>query len=265
MGRIAKDRRDVYYRKAKELGYRARSAFKLKQLHETFGILTVKADNRPARAVDLCAAPGSWSQVLCECLTRDSQPRPLIVSVDLQEMAPIEGVIQIKGDITDTLTATKIIDCFNGENADIVVCDGAPDVTGLHDIDEYVQSQLLFSAASMAIKLLPKGQGVFVAKIFRGELSAILMNQLKCLFNSVFIAKPPSSRVSSFEAFVICEGSKESHQPLLPGKEITPFLACGDLSAWDSDTLYDLPEDYEWTPPPAPPLSAAYLEKWRMG
>lgn len=72
------------------------------------------------------------------------------MAVDLQEMAPIPGIIQIKGDITRETTAQQVIDSFGGERAELVVCDGAPDVTGLHDLDEYVQSQLLF-----AVRILP--------------------------------------------------------------------------------------------------------------
>ena len=75
MGRKSKDKRDIYYRKAKELGYRARSAFKLLQLDEEFGLFS-----GVTRAVDLCAAPGSWSQVLSRRLRQDnsaaSQDRP---------------------------------------------------------------------------------------------------------------------------------------------------------------------------------------------
>ena len=123
---------DIYYRKAKELGYRARSAFKLLQIDEEFDIL--RGVNH---AVDLCAAPGSWSQVLARKLHADKSPDAddvKIVAVDLQPMTPIKGVIQIQGDITTTETANKIIESFGGEKADLVVCDGAPDVTGLHDI-----------------------------------------------------------------------------------------------------------------------------------
>jgi len=79
---------DIYYRKAKEEGLRARSAFKLLQVDEEFGIL--KGVNR---AVDLCAAPGSWSQVLSKRVKQ-------VVAVDLQEMAPIDGVDIVQGDIT---------------------------------------------------------------------------------------------------------------------------------------------------------------------
>ena len=109
------------------------------------------------RAVDLCAAPGSWSQVLsrevygrwkasnadaaASAVTSGDAPaasesataptvEPQIVAVDLQEMAPIEGVVEIQGDITSLATAEQIISHFRGQKADLVVCDGAPDVTG---------------------------------------------------------------------------------------------------------------------------------------
>jgi 23S rRNA U2552 (ribose-2'-O)-methylase RlmE/FtsJ len=68
-----------------------------------------------------------------------------IVAVDLQDMAPLEGVVQTKGDITKESTAKEVLRLFEGKKADLVICDGAPDVTGMHDIDEYVQSQLLLA------------------------------------------------------------------------------------------------------------------------
>jgi len=132
MGRQSKDKRDIYYRFAKEQGWRARSAFKLLHIDERFDIF-----NGVTRCVDLCAAPGSWSQVLAKRLDEGSK----IVSVDLQPMAPIEGVTCLQGDITSVATAEAIIAQFDGSRADLIVCDGAPDVTGLHDLDEFVQSQ----------------------------------------------------------------------------------------------------------------------------
>ena len=214
MGRASKDKRDIYYRKAKELGFRARSAFKLLQIDAEFRIF-----EGVERAVDLCAAPGSWSQLLSRKLYHpdesggigeapSSMPATVdlklakdkvkIVAVDLQEMAPIEGVECIKGDITNFSTAERIISYFSGKLADLVVCDGAPDVTGLHDIDEYVQAQLLLAALNITTNLLREG-GTFVAKIFRGKDITLLYSQLKIFFAEVYCAKPKSSRNSSIE------------------------------------------------------------------
>eukprot|EP00607_Mallomonas_marina_P000916 CAMPEP_0182438874 /NCGR_PEP_ID=MMETSP1167-20130531/86074_1 /TAXON_ID=2988 /ORGANISM="Mallomonas Sp, Strain CCMP3275" /LENGTH=154 /DNA_ID=CAMNT_0024632411 /DNA_START=67 /DNA_END=531 /DNA_ORIENTATION=+ len=144
MGRTSKDKRDIYYRKAKEIGFRARSAFKLMQIDDEYSLF-----EGVQRVVDLCAAPGSWSQVLSNKLYANNEEaesmlksgHPKIVAVDLQEMAPIPGVICVQGDITAHSTAQQIISYFHGDLADLVVCDGAPDVTGLHDIDEYMQER----------------------------------------------------------------------------------------------------------------------------
>ena len=207
MGRFAKEKRDVYYRQAKVLGFRARSAFKLLQLNELFGLF-----DGVKRVVDLCAAPGSWSQVLSYQLHGPNGSRRSdeidddvkIVSVDLQEIAPIDGVQCIQGDITSRTTAEAIISHFSGGQADLVVCDGAPDVTGLHDIDEFVQSGLLSCAMNIANHVLRPG-GTFVAKIFRGRDISLLYSQLRVFFKRVIVAKPKSSRNASLEAFVVCQ------------------------------------------------------------
>ncbi|KAL1766206.1 tRNA cytidine32 cytidine32/guanosine34-2' [Sigmodon hispidus] len=278
MGRTSKDKRDVYYRLAKENGWRARSAFKLLQLDEEFQLFQgVK------RAVDLCAAPGSWSQVLSQKVRNQSSGR--VVAVDLQAMAPLPGVIQIQGDITQLSTAKEIIQHFEGCPADLVVCDGAPDVTGLHDVDEYMQAQLLLAALNIATHVLKLG-GCFVAKIFRGRDVTLLYSQLRVFFSSVLCAKPKSSRNSSIEAFAVCQGYDPPEgfipdltRPLLdhsydfnqldgPARFIVPFVACGDLSAYDSDRSYPLDledgSEYKYTPPTQPPISPPYQEACRL-
>jgi tRNA (cytidine32/guanosine34-2'-O)-methyltransferase len=99
MGRTSKDKRDIYYRKAKEVGFRARSAFKLLQIDEEYKLFT-----GVRKVVDLCAAPGSWCQVLSNKLYENAEEamqsvedlNPRVVAVDLQEMAPIPGVVCIQ-------------------------------------------------------------------------------------------------------------------------------------------------------------------------
>ena len=139
MGKTSKDKRDIYYRKAKEIGFRARSAFKLLQIDEEYNLF-----EGVHRVVDLCAAPGSWSQVLSQKLCSnvdtnggirldsneiDSKKNyPRIVAVDLQEMAPIPGVLSIVGDITSRSTVEQITNYFQGDSADLVISDGGKDV-----------------------------------------------------------------------------------------------------------------------------------------
>lgn len=271
MGKSTKDKRDIYYRQGKSEGYRARSAYKLLHLNEQYGFLggaedyaldagaastcasssdsanapkttSEKRFQTPTRVVDLCAAPGSWSQVLSRRLA--SVPGSHLVAVDLQAMAPLPGVTQIIGDITTPATAdavsTALSDgplsnstCVKGKGkgkgrAQLIVCDGAPDVTGLHDLDEYLQSQLLLAATQITFRLLEIG-GTFVAKIFTqhpqaglgaslGNMDlkaarpatsgALLADQLRTFFDRVDIAKPRSSRLGSVEHFLVCLGFK---------------------------------------------------------
>lgn len=204
--------------------------------------------------------------------------------MDLQAMAPLPGVIQIQGDITQLSTAKEIIQHFEGCPADLVVCDGAPDVTGLHDVDEYMQAQLLLAALNIATHVLKLG-GCFVAKIFRGRDVTLLYSQLRIFFSSVLCAKPKSSRNSSIEAFAVCQGYDPPEgfipdltRPLLnhsydfnqldgPTRVIVPFVTCGDLSAYDSDRTYSLDLDgseYKYTPPTQPPIAPPYQEACRL-
>ncbi|KAG5487941.1 hypothetical protein LSCM1_08256 [Leishmania martiniquensis] len=247
MGRASKDKRDIYYRKAKEEGYRARSAYKLLQIHEEFNILD-PAQIRTG-AVDLCAAPGSWSQVLAQHFKRiganaaaaaaPPPPPPRVVAVDLQEMAPIDGVTILQGDITAEGTAQEIVRLLNASEssgvrslddeqqqpasgpstsppspplptgplrkADIVVCDGAPDVTGMHELDEYLQHHLLLAALHITTLVLRAG-GCFLTKMFRGPNTAFLVAKSEIFFAQVRVVKPKSSRNASMESFLLCQG-----------------------------------------------------------
>ena len=195
-------------------------------------------------------------------------------------MAPIDGVLCIQGDITSLETAKAILEPFEfNERAQLVICDGAPDVTGLHDLDEYLQAQLLISAVKITTHVLTEG-GTFVAKIFRGRHASQLYAQLRLLFDRVSIAKPTSSRNSSLESFVVCQQFKGGDcnnlsldgDTVLEGSNlppcIPPFLACGDLSGWgeepgtimDADKSY--PTDYDkYVAPIAPPILPPHQAK----
>ena len=239
MGKYSKDKRDIYYRKAKEVGFRARSAFKLLQIDEEFHLLRGDVRALPQkttrtlhictqhhslrvrgvqvkRVVDLCAAPGSWSQVVSRKLFTGDAARDAgkkAVAIDLQQMAPIDNVVTLQGDITSMATVKEVLSHFEGQLVDLVICDGAPDVTGMHDLDEFVQAQLILAALNITTHLLRPG-GAFVAKIFRGKDITLLYSQLDCFFEHVTSAKPRSSRNSSIEAFVVCQGYRAAKAPL---------------------------------------------------
>ena len=133
------------------------------------------------------------SKRLIQDRKEDDREGVKIVAVDLQAMAPVPGVTQLQGDITQISTAERIVAHFEGDRSDLVVCDGAPDVTGLHDMDEYIQAQLLLAALNITTHVLKEG-GDFVAKIFRGKDVTLLYSQLQLFFGDVTVAKPRSSR-----------------------------------------------------------------------
>lgn len=283
MGRRSKDKRDIYYRRAKEEGWRARSAYKLIQIDDHFDLL-----DGVRHVVDLCAAPGSWSQVLSRRLYLPSLEAgttlPKLVAIDMQPMMPIEGVVQVQGDITSERTALEVIHHFDGMKADLVLSDGAPDVTGLHDFDEFVQAQLVRSALWITCQLLRPG-GTMVAKVFRGRDVHILYAQLKYFFSKVTCAKPRCCRNSSIEVFVVCQGfflpegfkicefeaimaSCETNLSIdgdcgrLGGsmETVIPFVSCNDKEGLDPDQSYALPDNksYVLLPPVQPPIAPAY-------
>lgn len=289
MGRTSKDKRDIYYRKAKAVGYRARSAFKLEQLDLQFDLLSSCTNT-----VDLCAAPGSWSQYIARRMRDVQRENAKIIAIDLQEMVPIEGVRMLQADITKKSTLDAVLDYFGGVKADIVVSDGAPDVTGLHDIDEYVQAQLVLAALNVATRMLVPG-GTFVAKVFRQRDTDLLYGQLKVFFSDVLVSKPRSSRTSSIEAFVVCRGfnpvdgyvpciisgdaaSNEEAEGLSEtNRVVVPFVSAGDLCGLDADMSYALDADipgipkregegdapYVSLPPVMPPIEPPYAEAMR--
>jgi len=253
--RLVHGNRDIYYRRAKETGYRARSAYKLLQVHQLHTLFT--ADTQ--RVVDLCAAPGSWSQVAVELMpppppqsateTR-AATRPRVIAVDLQEMAPIPGVHILQGDVTSLQTVQSILSYFNQQPVDLVLCDGAPDVTGVHGLDEYMQAQLLDSVLNIAIRMLSSG-GTLVCKIFRDEGYGLLESQLRVFFEAVECVKPSSSRMRSAEHFVVCKRfalpsgyvmrpllshAEQQRQPVDEREEmrlteaIDAYLRCGDYN-----------------------------------
>ncbi|TVY23308.1 putative tRNA (cytidine(32)/guanosine(34)-2'-O)-methyltransferase [Lachnellula hyalina] len=312
MGKSSKDKRDAYYRLAKEQGWRARSAFKLLQLDEEFDLF-----KDVTRVVDLCAAPGSWSQVLSRVLIKgekfgrraweDEQAKSWqllrgifgaaikeediteekltvedrlaprkdvkIVAIDLQPMSPLPGIITLKADITHPATVPLLLHALDptydpssksqhtSHPVDLVLSDGAPDVTGLHDLDIYVQSQLLFAALNLTLCVLRPG-GKFVAKIFRGRNVDLLYSQLSIFFEQVVVAKPRSSRASSVEAFIVClnfqppEGFKASlEEPMGIGNRLEKMVAtkAAQHPIVAFTTLQD-PTKGTWSTAPAKPI-----------
>jgi 23S rRNA (uridine2552-2'-O)-methyltransferase len=186
---------DPYFRRAKEEGYRARSAYKLLQIQERFHVL-----HRGDTVLDLGAAPGSWSQVATRLVGSDG----LVIAVDLQPIEPIEDVLTIQGDMTSAEVQEELATAAGGP-VDIVLSDAAPNVSGIRLRDHAFSIALVYSALDIAQRLLRPG-GSFVAKVFEGEDFARLLVDLRNRFQRVKPFYPDATRREGYEIFVVCQG-----------------------------------------------------------
>lgn len=188
---------DRYFRLAKEEGYRARSAYKLKQIDERFHIL-----HRGDAVVDLGAAPGSWSQVVARRVGRGGK----VVAVDLRPIEPIPGVLILQGDMTDPEMQARIEAALGGP-ADVVLSDAAPSTTGIKLRDHVLSMELGHAALATARRLLRPG-GSLVIKVFEGEDLAELIRAVKQSFHPVKLFTPDATRNESWESFIVARGFK---------------------------------------------------------
>lgn len=192
---------DPYVAMAKQEGYRARSAFKLIELDDKFRFLAAGK-----RVVDLGAAPGGWTQIAVKRV-KSTPENPLVVGLDLLEMAPIAGAKTTQLDFLDDTAPDVLKEMLGGHKADVVLSDMAPNTTGMKDIDHLRIMGLLETAYAFACEIL-NPDGVFVAKIFQGGTEQNLLNEMKKRFKVVRHAKPPASRKESSEFYVVATGFK---------------------------------------------------------
>jgi len=189
---MPRKKRDFFYNKAKQMGYRSRAAFKLKFINEKYYIIK-KSDT----VVDLGAAPGGWLQVAKEL------SGGTVIGVDLLKIEPIEGVITIKGDMTSPETQQKIFDKV--EKVNVVICDAAPNLSGNWALDHARSIDLAKTALEVARKILAPG-GNFLVKVFQGDLYQGFVDEVKKHFSRVYAYKSPASRAQSAEIYVIGKG-----------------------------------------------------------
>ena len=190
---VNKQRRDTYVRQSKIEGYRARSAYKIKEIDEKFKIF-----KGGMSVVDIGAAPGSWSQYVTKVVKSGK-----IIAIDLKEMESIENTIQIQGDFTSIDTQNRIKDYFI-RKPDVVMSDMAVNTTGIKNIDS-IQTGELCKEAMIFSKDVISEKGFFISKIFMGSTFNEIVALGKKTFKEVKVFKPKSSRKDSKESFIICK------------------------------------------------------------
>ena len=190
---VNKQRRDTYVRQSKVDGYRARSAYKLKEIDEKFRIF-----NGGMSVVDIGAAPGSWSQYVAKVVKSGK-----IISIDLKEMENIENTLQIQGDFTSVDTQDQIKE-YLIKKPDVVMSDMAINTTGIKNIDS-IQTGELCKEAMVFSKNVISEKGFFISKIFMGSTFNEIVALGKKIFKEVKVFKPKSSRKDSKESFIICK------------------------------------------------------------
>jgi 23S rRNA (uridine2552-2'-O)-methyltransferase len=191
--RLADARKDQYRRLAKDQGYRARSAYKLLQLNNSYHIL-----KKGSKVVDLGCAPGGWLQVA----TKEVGSSGKVVGIDLKPVEPVAGATVLEGSIEDPNMLSKIADVLGGK-ADIILSDLAPNVSGVWDIDHARQISLSTIALGSARQVL-RGGGSAVFKVFEGEMLNEFKAELKNSFDRVHLSKPTASRQESSELYIVC-------------------------------------------------------------
>ena len=190
---VNKQRRDTYVRQSKVDGYRARSAYKLKEIDEKFKIF-----KGGMSVVDIGAAPGSWSQYVAKVVKSGK-----IISIDLKEMENIENTLQIQGDFSSVDTQDQIKEYLK-KKPDVVMSDMAVNTTGIKNIDS-IQTGELCKEAMVFSKDVISEKGFFISKIFMGSTFNEIVALGKKIFKEVKVFKPKSSRKDSKESFIICK------------------------------------------------------------
>jgi len=187
-------RKDHYYNKAKQEGYRARSAYKLAQIDDQVGLLST-GDT----VLDLGAAPGGWLQVAAERVGDGGR----VVGVDFQRIDALDAdtVTTIRGDMTEADTQERIA-AAAPDGVDVVVSDMAPNMTGEYDLDHARSVHLAQTALDVAEDLLVSG-GNLAVKVFEGRDLDAFVEDVEDAFDKVSIVRPDASRESSSEVYVV--------------------------------------------------------------
>jgi 23S rRNA (uridine2552-2'-O)-methyltransferase len=186
-------RDDPYVQQAQREGYRSRACYKLLELQDKDKLI------RPGMTVlDLGSAPGGWSQVASALVGASGK----VIASDILPMEYLEGVTFIEGDFTEQEVFQQILNALGGTRVDLVISDMAPNMSGVHAVDQPRAIYLVELALDMARQVLAPG-GTFVTKLFHGEGFDQVFAQAKDSFQKVLTRKPKASRARSSEVYLV--------------------------------------------------------------
>ena len=197
---------DPYVRLAKRDGYRARAAYKLKEIDEELRLL------HPGQVVvDLGCVPGAWSQYLRRKFAPDGAAvgalNGTIIALDLLPFEPVEGIQFIQGDFRENAVSAQLVAALDGKLVDVVLSDMAPNLSGI-DVADGARIAHLVELAVEFCTLHLKPDGVLVCKTFHGSGYSQLAKLFKDTFRVVKPIKPKASRGKSSETFLVGMGLK---------------------------------------------------------
>ncbi len=197
---------DTYVKLASKEGYRARAAYKLKEIDESFGLV------KPGQlVVDLGSTPGAWSQYLRRRMSprgaASGELNGTIIALDILPMEPVEGVTFLLGDFREADVLARLEAQMAGRKADVVVSDMAPNLSGIESSDTARIAHLVELAIDFAAHHM-KPDGALVTKVFHGSGYNDLVKLFKETFRTVKPLKPKASRDKSSETFLIGIGLK---------------------------------------------------------
>ncbi len=209
---------DPYVKQAKKDGYRARAAYKLKEIDETLGLI------KPGQLiVDLGSTPGAWSQYVRRKLSpagaAAGELNGSIIALDILPMEAIEGVVFLQGDFREPEMLERVALEMKGRLADHVVSDMAPNLSGIESSDAARIAHLVELALEFCQTHM-KPEGALVVKVFHGSGYSQLAKLFKDTFKVVKPIKPKASRSNSSETFLVGIGlkslAKDTQTPAKP-------------------------------------------------
>ncbi|NND44499.1 MAG: 23S rRNA (uridine(2552)-2'-O)-methyltransferase RlmE [Xanthomonadales bacterium] len=187
---------DPYVKQAQQQGLRSRSAFKLQELDDKYGLL-----KKGMCVVDLGAAPGGWSQVARPAVGDGGR----VIALDILDMEPLHGVEFIQGDFTEDEPLAELEARLGEDRVDLVLSDMAPNMSGMDAVDQPRAMYLAELALAFAGQWLKPG-GNFLAKVFQGEGFDGFLADCRSQFKEVRVRKPAASRARSREVYVLARG-----------------------------------------------------------